>query len=1091
MADTYWIKSLANELYTTEPTVKIPSLIVTGNTKLGGTLLFNKTGSDEVEIKSASLLGYDYVIWNKTKNIYRLFIDNLGKVSIGTNAGTAKFTVLETTEGNAWPAASFINTSNVGFGIEVIGGNAGNNTATFKNYSNALVSYITGYGELWASKDVSSNAGTNTSDVKHYRLKNGSDRFSLGLISTEEGNNSGSNFTIYRYDDSGSALGRVLLVYRDTGDIDFENSITVRGNLDVLGEITGSYIHNHTLASLEDVDALASPILGENGKVLVTQDGKWIKGDLMDYVEPPDLSDYYTKSQSDARFAAKSHQTNYSNPHNTTFQQILTVDNTTSLPIVVNNSITANSLTVGSSTMAYTDKLNISSGLYIDGTLSFNAIEMYLSNLIDVDDSLDSSEDGSILKKEGGIWKAVVVQDIDLSNYLTVVSADAKFVFKEGDTMTGELAVPSLVTNSPDAGVVNTIKLNGTIISSTDITSGVHILNLYGSTYRIKRDDKVLYEINSEGTIIQGVGEEDSSAGNLLIQNNLPTITLNNSNSSAYGKGFRIINSGNITSFQVSGNNFGGTSTLVELVGNSSSTSEVRLKYGGNTKLVTTSAGVTVSNQLSAQSILLNGINITKNSGDLVVDSNMYISGEYYYGPNRTPVRLQYLDQLEDVDLGVDTAYDINYPFLLGSVTGNTAVSPLSIQDIISLSSIVTATDLSAHVTNNIVHITGNERTNWNLAFNNISKVKDWNLLYNSSVGTEIGLSHISSSGAELSTIDTKYLFYWDGGTKRAIKTKVSDNALALGGKPLDEFRYSRAMGFSGADPDNTLTRSLYDLGVVSANSMGVPEDGPWQIETIDAAFTYNQGKSLGEQYLHQFATKWYDTETDFSMWARTRDGFSQSWMPWVEFMHSGNTPYSIELYIDVTPAQLQELQKESNWSYSITPGTEVYIGSLDASINVGQKIVDDFYIYEVTPTGVRRMGTNIKYLRHLYDINIPVNYEDIEIDEVLSYKGNGYWEPRKIDSNYTVEEFTLSSGDHVIATNIDRSEVLIPTGTTGTLSLTIDKDRFEPVVIVLTNEDPLIEVDVYYATTGSPVKLLTMKPNTNIEVIPGSWELN
>lgn len=1003
MSVTYWEKSLAGELFTVETIVRVPNLIVSGNTKLGGTLLFNKVGSNEIEISSASAYGYDYAVWNKTKNTYRIFIDAIGKVSIGGNAGTAKLTVLETTEGNAWPAASFINTSSVGFGIEVIGGNAGNNTATFKNYTNTVVSYINGYGDLWAKKTITSNSGTSPTDIKHFRLSNTTDRFSFGLIGNETGNNAGSNLTLYSYDDSGTVLRRILYVHRPTGELTIDNNTTIQGNLSVLGAITGTYEHNHTLSSLSDVSPLSEPILGENGKILVTKDGYWIKDDITAYIPETDLSDYYTKTQSDSLFASIEHQENINNPHSTTLQQVLLAGNSSSIALNISNSISASSVIVNGSTISTIDnKLQIDKNTFVNGELSFDAIDAYLFDLKDVDPLLVNGSEGSVLKKVNGLWRAAALTSPDLSVYLTINDAEDTYVKKIGDYMTGKLVIEAIDTNltlfRETAGILQEFCLDEIVIPIKIDNTGLE-LDINTSTFRITKDSQSIFKADISGTFLFGSNEIDSVYGNISIRNMLPYIQLSNSNSTAYGSNFRIYNLGNSTRLQVSNSDsFATSSTLIEFFGNTELTSYLDLKYGGSTKLRTTNTGVTIFDSLTVDTLVLDGIDIYKaQNGKLTVVGDISITGNYFYDIDK-PLRLQYLNELEDVDLGVETSYDISVPFLLGSLTGNTAVQALSISQILSIANIVTGDVLESHTENTTIHITSSERTNWNALISNYSKIKDWDLLYINNTPTEIGLSNKTSSGAEIAAADMKYLFYFDNGIKRSIKTKYSDNSGSLNGKPGDEFRYSRALGFSNLNPDNILTRSLYDLGVVSSVSIGVPEDGAWQVETVDASFTYNQSRPAAQHYLHQFATKWYDNETDFSMWARVHDGFDQEWKPWVEFMHSGNTPYSIELYVTPTNTQLEDLQTEANWTGMLIPNAEVYIGDIDPSLNIGQRIVDDSYVYEVTPYGLRRFGNSLRYLRNLEDVEIPANYDGITIGQVLSYRGDGYWEPRALE---------------------------------------------------------------------------------------------
>ncbi|RJX40042.1 hypothetical protein D3P09_11750 [Paenibacillus pinisoli] len=65
----------------------------------------------------------------------------------------------------------------------------------------------------------------------HYHLRNGSEaisalRFGIGLITEESGSNSGSDFGIWRYNDTGAGLGNVLLINRSTGNSTFSGIVS-------------------------------------------------------------------------------------------------------------------------------------------------------------------------------------------------------------------------------------------------------------------------------------------------------------------------------------------------------------------------------------------------------------------------------------------------------------------------------------------------------------------------------------------------------------------------------------------------------------------------------------------------------------------------------------------------------------------------------------------------------------------------------------------------------------------------------------------------------------------------------------------------
>ena len=62
------------------------TLDVNGNVHFRGQMSLQPPGSDHIYIDSYSDLGWDFRVWNKTDNQYRLFIDDVGQVGINTNA---------------------------------------------------------------------------------------------------------------------------------------------------------------------------------------------------------------------------------------------------------------------------------------------------------------------------------------------------------------------------------------------------------------------------------------------------------------------------------------------------------------------------------------------------------------------------------------------------------------------------------------------------------------------------------------------------------------------------------------------------------------------------------------------------------------------------------------------------------------------------------------------------------------------------------------------------------------------------------------------------------------------------------------------
>ncbi|NJK44732.1 MAG: hypothetical protein HC933_10985, partial [Pleurocapsa sp. SU_196_0] len=79
---------------------------------------------------------------------------------------------------------------------------------------------------------LGSNSGTSAGGNQHHVLTASSlVRFALGLLGTESGSDSGSNFTLWRYNDAGALLGASLTVNRATGAIDLSTGqLTRNGN---------------------------------------------------------------------------------------------------------------------------------------------------------------------------------------------------------------------------------------------------------------------------------------------------------------------------------------------------------------------------------------------------------------------------------------------------------------------------------------------------------------------------------------------------------------------------------------------------------------------------------------------------------------------------------------------------------------------------------------------------------------------------------------------------------------------------------------------------------------------------------------------
>jgi len=1075
MALTYWESNLAGDLYNTNTSGKVGinnrnpvlELDVIGAIGLTSLLEFKKSGSDVIQLKSASALGYDFVVWNATKSAYRLFISTSGKVALGTNAAVNKFTVVETTSGNAWAAASFTNTSSVGFGIEVTGGNEDNSTAVFKNYANIVGATLSGRGELFVRDWVTSNAGTGVNGKHHFRMENNHLRFSFLLEDDETGiGNVGSNFSLRRYDDLGLELGEVLNVVRSNGDITFTGNTVFNNNLTVMGILSADNT-NIPLRLLSDVNDNAYPSI--EGGILRVVNGEWNIADVSTLPQP-DLSIYLTKSTADTYYASISafnnHVANLNNPHQTSLHEVLSVNNYSTLPILTDSYVYAGSILLGDASLdAVGELVTIHGDLHITGNTSFDgAVDLYIYELTDVANNVEFAPDGYVLKKVGGIWSAV--QDpadtpIDLSNYYTKSQADDLFVDITGDSMTGTLNITTVGTalNINGSSGSDVIK-----VFTTGVVSPAFVINITnnnskllfraGDSFKISEDtvgDAIT--INPNGSIVFGDSTKNSSTlGNLTIKSTSPSITLSKN---GYSSDFKLTNYSTYSDISQNGSKV--------IAFNGGSTPNIELFYNNSRKLRTTNTGIEVFDNLLTQSVSIVDLPIYKSAdGKLVIGSDVVITGEYLEnwtvpGTGTSPGAHKLV---ELYDVAITSIEDIPEPFVLGRNSNSGKVTYLTKDIMLELLDAVSTSVFEEHTTNTDLHVTEQNRINWNIGFDNVSKLFNWDQIYSSHDSKEVGLSSTAELGTSLSTNNMKYIFYWtdSGGDKVAIKTRFADNADRLHDKPWDEFRYSRALGFSSLSANNLISRGLYDLGTVHSTISNVPKDGSWQIETIDSSYLFNQQGADTNKHKYQLATQWVDRTTSFDLWARGRDGMAQQWLPWVQFLHTGNTPQQLDLYPDLPTEAYDELEDELNWTYRFsTPGDEyeLYIGEtegIDWAFNIGHRVINKQYIYEVTPIGIKRIG-NLKY----------------NVVEVTT----------------TALTTTLSIG-----TSVDRYEITMDIAASN-IDVVIDYQREKPVVIAI-NNSTTYNVDVYYSNESAPnTKLIALEPDVVIEVHPGIWQLN
>ena len=176
---------------------------------------------------------------------------NLMKNSLVNNAGDTMTGALTATNLNTnTSGSSGLSTNGAGGAFASVGWDAANARARFVawngtsgapyNFENGALqatSYrVATTDVIDASRNaffvtLASRAGTSAGGMSHISLQTSSlPRFQMGLINTEGGANSGSNFTLWRYTDAGAFIGDVFTVARATGVLNFPGLPTIQAN---------------------------------------------------------------------------------------------------------------------------------------------------------------------------------------------------------------------------------------------------------------------------------------------------------------------------------------------------------------------------------------------------------------------------------------------------------------------------------------------------------------------------------------------------------------------------------------------------------------------------------------------------------------------------------------------------------------------------------------------------------------------------------------------------------------------------------------------------------------------------------------------
>lgn len=149
-------------------------------------------------------------------------IARIDSVNSTNTVQTARIDSLNTTiSSNNQSLISEIN-ARIAADLNINGTKLNSSNPTFTGTLNGSSITITGTAE---SNQIITDSGTSSSGNTHITFENMSDgtsRFKLGLRDDEiGGNNNGSDFYIWRYNDSGSWIGNALVIARDTGLVSF------------------------------------------------------------------------------------------------------------------------------------------------------------------------------------------------------------------------------------------------------------------------------------------------------------------------------------------------------------------------------------------------------------------------------------------------------------------------------------------------------------------------------------------------------------------------------------------------------------------------------------------------------------------------------------------------------------------------------------------------------------------------------------------------------------------------------------------------------------------------------------------------------
>jgi hypothetical protein len=160
------------------------------------------------------------------------FIPSSGNLAIqGTlYAGSGGINVTGTTESTSTSTGAILNAGGMGVAKSIFSGN----------------NIVTTGGSFYS--DNVSTAGT-ARGLLHFRESNSLDRWSFGTADQETGSNVGSNYYIWRYDDSGNYLDSPLWINRSTGAVRISDALLFSNSVSGYNASNLTYYEETTFSS--------------------------------------------------------------------------------------------------------------------------------------------------------------------------------------------------------------------------------------------------------------------------------------------------------------------------------------------------------------------------------------------------------------------------------------------------------------------------------------------------------------------------------------------------------------------------------------------------------------------------------------------------------------------------------------------------------------------------------------------------------------------------------------------------------------------------------------------------------------------------